>query len=543
MQRLTDLPEWHALTQHHEQIKNIHMRDLFQKDKTRFDKFSLSAAGLFLDYSKNRINEETLSLLIHLADARHLKNKIEDLFSAKPINTTEQRAALHTALRDPGHSPIYYQDQNVSTDIQDCLQRMHDISETIRQQKWRGYKGDVITDIVNIGIGGSERGPAMTIEALAHDKTSSLNFHFISNIDGHHVTDVLKRLNPETTLFIVSSKSFSTLETLKNAKVVLDWYPEKSNRDQHFIAITLNKKSALDFGISEKNILPLWDWVGGRYSIWSAIGLPLMIAIGIDKFKEFLKGAHTMDEHFKNAPFSQNMPLLLALLGIWYCNFFKAQTHAILPYDHQLQLFPSYLKQLVMESIGKNRTHSGTLIDYETSPIVWGEAGCNGQHAFHQALHQGTHLTPTDFMTSISHHHTLDEHHQILYASCLSQTQALMEGKKPEEILHELINQGYPREQAEFLSLQQSAPGNQPSNTLIYNKLTPEILGALIALYEHKTYVQSIIWDINAFDQWGIELGKRLAKNILKDLTENSSTSNYDVSTKGLMKIFKDAHS
>ncbi len=544
MTQLTELAEWQALKKHHQIINSQNMQTWFANDCLRFKHFSLQAGDLLLDYSKNRITQETIQLLCNLAKATHLSEKIANLFSGHYLNSTELRPALHTALRDRSQQSIYLNNKNIMPQIHAEQVKMRKFSDQVRQSQWLGATGKPITDIVNIGIGGSHLGPLMATHALQDFALDRLQCHFISTIDDAHVNEILKKINPETTLFIVSSKSFSTLETILNAKTIRAWLQDIVGSDrlfQHFVAVTSEPNKALEFGIPHEQIFLLWDWVGGRYSVWSAIGLPLAIMIGMDQFVNFLAGAFEMDKHFQQADFSTNMPVILALIGIWYNNFFDAKSHAIVPYTHQLNHFRAHLQQLDMESNGKRTTHFGQIIDYATGPIIWGEHGCNGQHAFHQLLHQGQHFVPVDFLIAVESNNELNDHHDLLIASCLSQAKALLQGKSYESALSELCEEGYSDEEAKTLASHKSIPGNRPSNILFLNKITPHSLGSLLALYEHKIFVQGAIWNINSFDQWGVELGKKLLPRILSDLknTKKSSLSSYDSSTQGLIEHYQ----
>ncbi len=542
MKKITEHAAWQALQAHQTLIAKQHMQDWFAIDKNRFSRFSLQVNELLLDYSKNLILQETLPLLSHLADITGLASKIDALFSGHPVNTTEKRAALHTALRNRSNKAIFVNGNDIMPGIRAELEKMRHFSEQVRNQEWRGITNKPIRDIVNIGIGGSHLGPWMAIQALAEFASDKLRCHFISNIDSAHIQAVLNQIDPETTLFIISSKSFTTLETTTNAHTVRKWVENKIGPEaihKHFVAITAAKNQALQFGIAEKNIFLLWEWVGGRYSIWSAIGLPLAIMIGMERFLEFLNGGYAMDEHFRHADFSANMPVLMALLGIWYINFFAANNHAIVVYSHHLNYFRHYLQQTDMESSGKSITHRGLATDYATGPIIWGEQGCDGQHAFHQLLHQGKHFIPVDFILAGANNQNFESHHDILIASALSQAKALMQGKTHAEALAELQNEEYSKEEAHHLAWHKSIPGNRPSNTLFLNKITPYNLGALIALYEHKVFVQSTIWDINPFDQWGVELGKQLLPKIFTDLKSTQIDPTHDSSTQGLICHYK----
>ncbi len=544
MVALTDLKEWIALKNHYETIANERMQDWFALDTNRFSRFSLSLEELLLDYSKNRILPETIDLLCFLAEKVNLSTEIDGLFSGKPLNYSEKRPALHTLLREKGVRDFFVNGQNISLDIKAELQKMRLFTEKVRDQTWRGVTGKPVESIVNIGMGGSHLGPLMAIHALSDYATPDLHYHAISNIDSAHLRDILKQLDPEKTLFIVSSKSFTTLETITNAKTIQHWLTKHLGQKataQHFIAVTAAPLQALQFGIPLQNIFTLWDWVGGRYSIWSAIGLPLALMIGMDAFLDFLQGAKIMDEHFKTADFSKNMPVIMGLLGVWYINFFKTTHHAIIPYSHHLHYLRSHLQQLEMESNGKNITQKGTLIDFLTAPVILGEQGCNGQHAFHQLLHQGQHLIPVDFILNGSPNHEWEHHHDILIGSGLSQAQALMRGKTFNEALNELKNEGLSLIDATDLAKHKIIPGNRPSNILFMNGITPRNLGMLIALYEHKTFVQGVIWQINSFDQWGVELGKKLLPSILTDLNLKTTilTNSHDSSTQGLIDHYK----
>jgi glucose-6-phosphate isomerase len=534
--------EWQALEAHQKTLANKHMQDWFAEDPSRFARFSLRVGEILLDYSKNRINSETLTLLFQLARTTQLPEKIESLFAGKLLNSTEKQPALHTALRNKSNTPIYVNGNDIMPAIRATLDKMRAITDKIRKQQWLGMTGKPIRDIVNIGIGGSHLGTQMATHALSDFASTTLCCHFISNIDSAHIHDVLKKIDPETTLFIISSKSFTTLETITNARTIREWMRQKLNSqqlEQHFIAITAASQKAIEFGVSENNILPIWDWVGGRYSVWSAVGLPLAIMIGMDRFLEFLDGAHQMDVHFREADFEKNMPVIMGLLGVWYINFFDASSHAIIPYTHHLYFFQKHLQQADMESNGKRVTHQGALTHYATGPVIWGEQGCNGQHAFHQLLHQGHHLVPVDFMLVGRTHDSFSSHQDILIASGLSQAQALMCGKTYQQALDELLADGFSQNEAEALAQHKTIPGNRPSNTLFLDAITPHNLGALLALYEHKIFVQGAIWDINSFDQWGVELGKQLLPRILGDLDQTETHQLHDASTHGLIQHYK----
>lgn len=542
MNSITNTTAWRSLQQHQQKIADLHMRDLFANDSLRFSKFSLNAVNILLDYSKNRITDETLRLLIDMAVAAQVPEKIRQLFSGAMVNSSENRPALHTALRQTKSQALILNGENVTAKINAAQEQLEKIVNSISQQQWRGFTNKPLTDIVNIGIGGSDLGPALVTQALKTYAQNDLNFHFISNIDGSPISELLKHLNPEQTLFIVSSKYFGTQETLCNANTAKRWLLKRLENlaalKQHFIAITAKADRALDFGIAAENILPLWEWVGGRYSVWSAVGLPIALSIGMKKFQDFLAGAAAMDQHCQTAPLEKNMPMILALLSVWYSNFFATQSQAILPYDHSLQLLPTYLQQAHMESHGKQCRQNGKSVDYVTGGVIWGGVGTNGQHTFHQLLHQGTHLIPVDFIVAARKSHDLPEHHAGLFANCLSQSQALMHGKTAEEILQELVAAGMTEDAARELTPHKVIPGNRPSNTIVLPELTPFNLGALIALYEHKIFIQGAIWDINCFDQWGVELGKQLANPVLQSLQNKSATAALDSSTAGLIDYF-----
>lgn len=546
MPPLTQSPAWKALAQHHQEIAGQHMRDLFAADPQRFKKFSLRWNDLLVDYSKNRITEKTMSLLFDLARQADVKGWMEKMFRGEKINITEQRAVLHIALRNRSNRPIVVDGEDVMPAVNSVLAHMRDFSESVRTGKWKGYTGKTITDIVNIGIGGSDLGPVMVTEALKPYGHERLRCHFVSNVDGTHLAETVKHLNPETTMFIISSKTFTTQETLTNAESAKRWFLERvkdsSAVAKHFVAVSTNAKAVAAFGIDTKNMFEFWDWVGGRYSLWSAIGLSIALYIGMDNFEELLTGAHEMDEHFRTALLEQNIPVILALLGVWYNNFFGCETHAIIPYDQYMHRFPAYFQQGDMESNGKRVTRDGKAVDYSTGPVIWGEPGTNGQHAFFQLLHQGTKMIPADFLAPMQSHNPIGDHHAILISNFIAQTEALMRGKTEAEARKELAHLA-PAE-AEALLPHKVFPGNRPTNTIAFKKLTPRVLGQLIAMYEHKIFVQGIIWNINSFDQWGVELGKQLAKVILPELQGKAEpspegTSGHDSSTMGLIEYYK----
>ncbi|MBC3386519.1 glucose-6-phosphate isomerase [Pseudomonas sp. SWRI12] len=543
---VTALPAWQALNDHRKAMQDFSMREAFNADPQRFTQFTLSSCGLFLDYSKNLINAQTRDLLVGLANEVDLKGAIKALFEGEIVNASENRPALHTALRRPVGDKLLVNGVNVMPDVHKVLNQITDLVGRIHDGLWRGYTEKPITDVVNIGIGGSFLGPQLVSEALLSYTHKGVRCHYLANIDGSEFHELTMKLRAETTLFIVSSKSFNTLETLKNAQAARAWYLAQGGSEaelyRHFIAVSSNNAAAVAFGIREENIFPMWDWVGGRYSLWSAIGLPIALAIGMSNFKELLSGAYSMDQHFQSAPFEQNMPVLLALLGVWYGNFWGAQSHAILPYDHYLRNITKHLQQLDMESNGKSVRQDGTPVSTDTGPVIWGGVGCNGQHAYHQLLHQGTQLIPADFIVPIVSFNPVADHHQWLYANCLSQSQALMLGKTRAEAEAELRDKGASEEEVQKLASHKVIPGNRPSNTLVVERISPRRLGALVALYEHKVFVQSVVWGINAFDQWGVELGKELGKGVYNRLVGSEENPAEDASTQGLINYFRGRH-
>ncbi|QBF83946.1 glucose-6-phosphate isomerase [Shewanella maritima] len=531
-----------------QQIKNNtqslpHMRELFAQNPQRFEQMSLSECGLMLDYSKNRVDADTLSLLFKLAEQANLSDKISAMFNGNKINNTEQRAVLHTALRAPATTSINLDGNNIVDEVQQTLSKMAEFVEQVQSGAWLGYTGKSITDIVSIGIGGSFLGPKIVTQALRPYWSKQLNCHFVANVDATSICEKLKGLNAETTLFVMSSKSFGTQETLTNTLSAKDWFINQGGSQQdiakHFVAVTSNVAKATEFGMDANNIFPMWDWVGGRYSLWSAIGLPIALLIGMDNFKALLAGAYDMDKHFASAPLAQNMPVIMGMLSVLYGNFHNAQSHVILTYDHYLRGLPAYFQQLDMESNGKSVTLNGTDVDYSTGPVIWGGEGTNGQHAYHQLLHQGTALIPADFIMPIQSHNPLGEHHNQLASNCFGQTQALMQGRTYEEALSELANTSLPDEQKQLIAKHKVMEGNKPSNTLLMDKLTPTTLGALIALYEHRTFVQGAIWDINSFDQWGVELGKVLGNDVLERIGAASDANELDASSNALINLFR----
>lgn len=540
----TKLKSCRKLQNHYQEIKDIHMRDLFEKDSNRFEKFSLEFEEIFLDYSKNRITEETRKLLIELAQEMGLDSAIDQMFSGEKINETENRAVLHTALRTPADKSVYVDGQNVIPAIQKVLEKMKNFTEKIHSEKWTGFTDKPIKNIVNIGIGGSDLGPVMVTEALKPYWKDGIQTYFVSNIDGTHISETLKKVDPETTLFIIASKSFTTQETMTNAHTARDWFLDNGATEEdiarHFVALSTNKEGVTNFGINPKNMFEFWDWVGGRYSLWSAIGLSIAFTTGFDNFSDLLAGAHSMDQHFRNAEFKKNIPVILALLGIWYNNFFNAESHAILPYDQYMHRFAAYFQQGDMESNGKNIDRSGNPVDYQTGPIIWGEPGTNGQHAFYQLIHQGTKLIPCDFLAPAQSHNPIGDHHAKLLANFFAQTEALMQGKTETEAKQELEAQDLNAEKINKLLPYKTFPGNRPTNSILFKKLTPFTLGSLIAMYEHKIFTQGVIWNIFSFDQWGVELGKQLAGKILPELKDNKEVTTHDSSTNGLINKFKD---
>jgi len=539
MSKLTQSEVWQALIAHQAEVSPVHMRQMFQGDPERFEKFSLKLDDLLFDYSKHRINERTIELLIKLAEQASLPDWINRMFSGERVNNTEHRSALHTALRNRSDRPVMLNGKDVMPEVRRVLEQMRIFSEAVRNGQHLGYTGKTITDIVNIGIGGSDLGPLMVCEALKPYAKPNLRAHFVSNIDGTHLSEALKNLDAETTLFIVSSKTFTTQETLTNANSAREWLvhilDDEKAVAKHFAAVSTNLEATTLFGINPQNVFQFWDWVGGRYSLWSAIGLPIALYIGMDTFEELLAGAHAMDEHYRNTPLEKNIPVIMGLLGVWYGNFFGASSTAVLPYDQYLHRFPAYLQQLEMESNGKRVDREGNEVDYDTGMAVWGEPGTNGQHAFYQLIHQGTRMIPADFLAPLNSQNPLNDHHSILLANCLAQTEALMLGKTREEARTELQAQGLQQEAIETLLPHKVFPGNKPTSTLLFNKLDPHTLGKLIALYEHKVFTQSVVWNINPFDQWGVELGKQLAGKILPELLGNESATRHDASTNALI--------
>lgn len=524
-------------------MSQAHMRSLFAEDPQRFDKYSLMINDILFDYSKNIVTDKTMGLLQKLADECEVSGWIEKMFNCEAINHTENRAVLHAALRNRSGEPVMVDGVDVMQEVCEEHHRVKVLAEAIRTRKWRGYFNQPITDIVNIGIGGSHLGPLMVTEALRPYALHDLNIHFVSNIDENHINDTLEFLNPETTFFIIASKSFTTQDTMVNAETARQWHVQKAGSDahihKHFSAVTSNTEAAGKFGIDENNIFRMWDWVGGRYSLWSAIGLSIVIAVGSENFDELLDGAYEVDQHFKNAPLNENIPVIMALLGIWYNNFFDAQATAVLPYDQHLHKFPGYLQQADMESNGKFVDRQGDNADYTTGPVLFGEIGIAGQHAFFQLLHQGTKLVPADILAPVSNIRCIARHHRALMSNVFAQTEALMKGKTEEEARAELEVSGLDKDAIEALLPYKVFPGNRPTSTFLFGSLNPATLGSLIALYEHKIFVQGVIWNINSFDQWGVELGKQLASGILDELNDSGIIESHDSSTNGLINYYK----
>jgi glucose-6-phosphate isomerase len=535
---LTSTASYQDLETHAIEAEDWEMRSLFAADPQRFERMSAEAAGLFLDYSKNRLDGRTLELLVALARERGVEALRDAMFAGEKINLTENRAVLHTALRAPRDARLVVDGQDVIADVHAVLGRVKRFTDEVRSGAWLGHTGLPITDIVNIGIGGSDLGPKMACLALRHYAHPRLNMHFVSNVDGHDMDAALAKVKPETTLFIVASKTFTTAETMLNAQTARKWFVDQAPESalaRHFVAVSTNTEAIKEFGIDPANMFPFWDWVGGRYSVWSAIGLPVALSVGFGYFSDFLAGAHAMDEHFRSAPLEQNLPALLALTGFWNRQFLGCASVSIAPYHQDLNRFPAYLQQLDMESNGKRVTRSGDPVDTPTCPVIWGDCGTNGQHAYFQLLHQGTDVTPIDFIASLRPAHELHNHHAALLANCFAQSEAFMKGKTLDEVRRDLQAQGLALAEVERLAPHKTFPGNRPSNTILMEYLTPASLGALIALYEHKTFVQGVLWDVNSFDQWGVELGKVLARKIEAELTGQVQPELHDSSTNGLI--------
>lgn len=535
---------WKRLAVHFEKMKDRSMTDLFNEDPGRFSKFSLQFEDLFLDYSKNLIDEETMKLLTGLAEEIKVKGAIEAMFAGEKINETEGRAVLHTALRNRSNTPVLADGKDVMPEVNAVLAKMQGFSELVISGKWKGHTGKPTTDIVNIGIGGSDLGPVMVTEALKPYWQPGINAHFVSNIDGTHITETLSRLSPETTLFIIASKTFTTQETMTNARTARKWFLDTAKDEafvkNHFVAVSTNEKEVVKFGIDPANMFVFWDWVGGRYSLWSAIGLSIACTVGYENFTELLEGAYAMDRHFRETEPEKNMPVILGLVSIWYSNFFGTHTEAVLPYDQYLHRLAPYFQQAYMESNGKNVDRSGERVSYQTGQIIWGEPGTNGQHSFYQLIHQGTKIIPCDFIAPARSHNPVGEHHHILLSNLFAQTEALMKGKSEDEVVSEMRKAGMDESEIAMLAPFRVFPGNRPTNTILMKKITPRSLGSLIALYEHKIFVQGVVWNVFSFDQWGVELGKQLAKKILSELPDDSEVSSHDSSTNGLINKFKE---
>ena len=542
MSQRTDMPEWNALADHQTQMAAVEMRDLFEDDPHRFDQFHLSFEDLFLDYSKNRITSETVEKLFALARACGVEQRRDAMFAGEKINTTEDRAVLHVALRNRSNTPILVDGKDVMPEVNAVLDRMKAFCGKVHDRSWTGYTGKPITDVVNIGIGGSDLGPVMVCEALKPYQDKGITPHFVSNVDGTQISVILEALDPETTLFVVASKTFTTQETLTNAHTARDWFLAKAKDEKavakHFVAASTNAEGVEKFGIDTANMFEFFDWVGGRYSLWSAIGLPIALAVGFDRFEELLAGGHAMDEHFRTTPLEESLPAVLAMVGVWYNDFFDFRTLALLPYDQSMHRFPAYFQQGDMESNGKSVTLAGERIsDYQTGPIVWGEPGTNGQHAFYQLIHQGTKIVPCDFLAPVQTFHPVGEHHAILLSNFFAQPEALMKGKTADEVRAEMRKDSGAVD--ESLVPHKVFTGNRPTNSILFDKLTPRTLGSIVAMYEHKIFVQGTVWNINSFDQWGVELGKQLAKKILPELAGDGGVTTHDSSTNGLINEFK----
>lgn len=536
-----DLPSWQALCQDFEKIKHTHLNDLFASDSDRADRYCLTVGGVYLDYAKNRVNDEIIAHLCSLAYEAGVDEGIRAMFRGDKINRTENRAVLHTALRNRSNVPVWVDGCDVMPEVNRVLDQMADFSDAVRDGAWLGFSGKVITDVVNIGIGGSDVGANMVCGALHRFAHPRLKIHFVSNVDGVQLRDTLKLMNPETTLFIIASKTFTTQETMTNATTARQWflqYAGESDIARHFVAVSTNRQAVEAFGIDSNNMFEFWDWVGGRYSLWSAVGLPIMLSLGREHFIEMLEGAHLMDCHFAQSPFERNMPVLLALIGIWYINFHKIGTQVIAPYDHYLNHFPKWIQQVDMESNGKQTRMDGTAVACETGPIIWGESGINGQHAFFQLLHQGTQQVPIDFIVSMQKRENLPGHHEILLSNAIAQAEAFMRGKSADQARFEMKEQGLSDEQIEALLPHKVFQGNRPSNMIAIDRVCPRHLGSLIALYEHKVFVQGLIWGINSFDQWGVELGKQLAKTVLSELKNEMPAQSHDASTAKLIRRY-----
>ncbi|GAC34433.1 glucose-6-phosphate isomerase [Paraglaciecola polaris] len=546
MTALTNTPTWQKLASLAEDVKQQHMRDWFASDSSRAKKYQQTACGIELDFSKNLITDDVMKALFSLAGESQVTQKRDAMFKGDIINHTEQRAVLHTALRNFSGQPVYVDGQDVMPEVLACQEKIKDFVASIHSGERKGYTGKALTQIVSIGIGGSFLGPKIMSEALKPYWFDGVTVHFVANVDACHIQDVLADLDHEETLVVMSSKSFTTQETLQNTLTAKDWFLQAGGTQQdiakHFIAVSSNIKAATDFGMAEDNIFPMWDWVGGRYSLWSAIGLPIALTMGYDNYRQLLEGAYAMDEHFKTAPPEQNLPMLSALLGVWYINFFGAQSHVLLPYYHYLRGFPAYVQQLDMESNGKNISGDTTQVDYATGPIIWGSEGTNGQHSFHQLIHQGTLLIPADFMLPLNVPNQDNTHHAMLASNCFGQTQALMQGKTFDECYADLEGKGLDEAERVKLATHKTMPGNKPSNTLLFEQMDPKTLGSLVAMYEHKVFVQGAIWGVNSFDQWGVELGKELGNQVLDKIVNTDTALSFDSSTNALIARFRQAN-
>src|SRR5690554_113741 len=546
MSSRTELPAWQALESHAREMQNQHMSDLFDEDDLRFAKFSLQSPNILLDYSKNLITEATRNALIELAQACDVESYRDKMFAGERINRTEDRAVLHVALRDRTGEPLEADGEDVRAQVKHELERMRSLVAQVRGGDWRGYTGKPMTDIVSIGIGGSNLGPLMVTEALSGYSDGRLKVHYVSNVDGFQIAQVLRDLDPETTLFVVASKTFTTLETMTNANSAETWFMDKAKDksfiNRHFIAVSSNRPKAMEFGVAEENIFDMWDWVGGRFSLWSAIGLPIALNLGMEVFEQLLEGAFEMDQHFRTEPLAKNAPVMLALMGVWNNNFLGRKAHALLPYDQCLHRLPAYMQQAEMESNGKSVNWSGGRIDYSSVPLIWGEVGINGQHAFYQCLHQGTQIVPADFIGSVEPALAVDGHHDALMANFFAQSEAMMRGISAQQVREELNAKGMSPERIEEIVNHKVHEGNRPTNTILMQKVDARSLGSLIALYEHKIFVQGIIWEVYSFDQWGVELGKVLANGILDELAEGAEVSSgHDASTRNLIEYYKKA--
>jgi glucose-6-phosphate isomerase len=541
-QNFTSAPAFKALSSHYEHIRKVHLKDMF-RDEVRFGKFSIKLGEILFDYSKNRITEDTRQLLIDLAVECGLREAIDDMFAGEKINENEDRAVLHTALRFPARQGFMLEGRDILTDIHGVLDKMKTFSEKVISGEWKGYSGKAIRHIINVGIGGSDLGPVMVTEALKPYR-NHIQLHFVSNVDGTHIAETFKNIDPETSLFLIASKTFTTQETMANAYTAREWFLSNGGTEEalskHFVAISTNEKGVTEFGIDPENMFEFWDWVGGRYSLWSAIGLSIACGVGFTNFRALLDGAHEADEHFRNTEFQNNIPIIMALLGIWYTNFFGAESHAILPYDQYMHRFPAYFQQADMESNGKSTDRDGDVIDYQTGPVIWGEPGTNGQHAFYQLIHQGTKLIPCDFIAPAQSHNPIGDHHQLLLSNFFAQTEALMNGKTRAEVEAELKSAGKGAREIVELAPFKVFDGDRPSNSILLKTISPFNLGMLIAIYEHKIFTQGIIWNVFSFDQWGVELGKQLAAKILPELKDETRVNGHDSSTNGLINQYKE---